>query len=256
MQQQPEEGWEGAPGAGHELGPGLLARSQLVERWLAALRPRSVLEIGCGRGHLTSRIGRHSGRVVALDLSAEAARIARDNCASLLNADIVLADIRALPFRRQFDVVVLAEVLEHLDDDAEALELASSALDGGGLLIVTVPAHPELWTIQDDMAGHKRRYTRAMLESLIARAGFEPVDLVCWGFPLTRFLVLRGGSAGARYRRAGRKALPLPMRLARWAYSPLARPVARLEYLLSRLDKGVGYALLARRRDSVGPTQE
>jgi len=240
-------GWEGAPGAGHQRGPGFLARSQLIERWVAALHPRSILEVGCGRGHLTNRIAQHCGRVTAVDLSGEATRIARENCARLGNVDVALADAQALPFRRPFDVVVLAEVLEHLDDDRGALQLATSLLNPEGWLIVTVPANPSLWTMQDDTAGHKRRYTRSMLRSLVATAGFEPVDLVCWGFPLTRFLVLRGGTAAARYRQAQRRTLPLLMRLARSAYASIARPMARLEYLLSGLDRGVGYALLARR---------
>ncbi len=64
---------------------------------------------------------------------------------------------------------------------------------------------------------------------------------------MTRELVLRGGSAAAGYRREGRSKLPVVMRVARTLYAPLARPVARLEYLLSGLDRGVGYALTARR---------
>jgi 2-polyprenyl-3-methyl-5-hydroxy-6-metoxy-1,4-benzoquinol methylase len=245
-------GWEGAPGAGHELGPGFLARSQLVERWVRKLRPRALLEVGCGRGHLTNRLAGQCGRVVGLDLSPRAAALARHACARHRNVDVVLAEIGALPFHGTFDVIVLAEVLEHLDDDRAGLAAASSLLALDGQMIVTVPANPAFWTEQDVLAGHRRRYTRASLLELMAAGGFEPEELVSWGFPFTLQFVLRGGSRAARYREAGRASLPALMRLARAVYAPLARPIARVEYLLSGLDKGVGYALLARRREGGG----
>lgn len=246
--QETHYGWRGAPAAGQEHGPGFLARSQLIERSLASLHPGSVLEIGCGRGHVTTRIARHSGRVIAMDVSAAAAVTTRRNSRRLANVDVIVADIERPPFRALFDVVVLAEILEHLEDDRGALQLAADLLQADGRVIVTVPAQPDLWTSQDDMAGHKRRYTRPMLKALIADTGLETLDLISWGFPVTRFLVLHGGSATARYWKEGKRTLPLFMRLARRLYSPLARPVARLECLLSGLDRGVGYALVARRR--------
>lgn len=240
-------GWEGAPGEGHELGPGFLARSQLIERWLAKLRPASALEVGCGRGNLSARIAPHVGRLTAFDVSPEATRIARATCASHQGVDVALADIEHLPFRERFDVVIVAEVLEHLDDAPAALRASVEQLSEAGRLIVTVPAHQSMWTEQDVAAGHKRRYSRDELVSLIEGGGLEITKLVCWGFPITRQLVLRGGSAAAGYRREGRSRLPPFMRIARNLYAPFARPVARIEYLLSNLDKGVGYALLARR---------
>ena len=246
----PAYGWEGAPGTGHELGPGFLARSQLVERWLSKLRPASALEVGCGRGNLTARVARHCGRFVAFDISPEAGRIARAKCSDIAGVDVVLAAIDALPFRERFDAVILAEVLEHLDNDAGALERAIDLLADGGHVIVTVPAHQSMWTEQDDAAGHKRRYARDEIRALMERGGLAVLELVSWGFPITRQLVLRGGSAAAGYRREGRAKLPAAIRFARSLYAPLARPVARLEYLLSGLDRGVGYALLARRSQS------
>lgn len=240
-------GWEGAPGEGHELGPGFLARTQLIERWLAKLRPASALEVGCGRGNLSARIAPYVGRLTAFDVSPEATRIARAKCAAYRNVAVALADIGRLPFRERFNVVIIAEVLEHLDDDGAALHAAVDRLSKDGTLIVTVPAHQSMWTEQDVAAGHKRRYSREELISLIEGGGLDIKELVCWGFPITRQLVLRGGSAAAGYRREGRSRLPSFMRIARNLYAPLARPVARLEYMLSNLDRGVGYALLARR---------
>jgi hypothetical protein len=47
----------------------------------------------------------------------------------------------------------------------------------GGFVLVTVPAGPRLWTHYDRVIGHKRRYTRAMLEAVFARVGLRPDEV-------------------------------------------------------------------------------
>src|SRR6266540_229549 len=60
-------------------------------------------------------------------------------------------------------------------DDRLVLRQARRALKTGGALVVTVPAHPRLWTALDEASGHKRRYTRRSLVEAMREAGF----LVC-----------------------------------------------------------------------------
>ncbi|MGB3740200.1 MAG: methyltransferase domain-containing protein, partial [Pontixanthobacter sp.] len=52
------------------------------------------------------------------------------------------------------------DVLEHIEDEAEALRLAAEALAPGGRMIIAVPAHSWLWSLEDYTAGHYRRYNR------------------------------------------------------------------------------------------------
>jgi hypothetical protein len=61
-------------------------------------------------------------------------------------------------------------VIEHLDDDAEGLAQAASFVAPGGFLLVTVPALPSLWGVQDTVSHHRRRYTRRTLFDAFARA--------------------------------------------------------------------------------------
>lgn len=67
------------------------------------------------------------------------------------------------------------DVLEHFEDDLSVLRSASSALAPGGLLVVTVPAMPSLWSDYDVRCGHCRRYTRRSLLDLLQECGFESV---------------------------------------------------------------------------------
>ncbi|MFN0167632.1 MAG: methyltransferase domain-containing protein [Bryobacteraceae bacterium] len=78
-----------------------------------------------------------------------------------------------LPFGdASFDAALALDVLEHVEDRTAARELAR-VIRPKGLLFVTVPAFAWLWSYRDEAAGHRRRYHRAMLEQLLAEAGFQ-----------------------------------------------------------------------------------
>ncbi|MFP5379510.1 MAG: methyltransferase domain-containing protein, partial [Vicinamibacteria bacterium] len=67
------------------------------------------------------------------------------------------------------------DVIEHLDDDVEALAHMRSAVKPGGGVILTVPQHRWLWSAVDDFSRHRRRYDRRGLTALLTRAGFRLV---------------------------------------------------------------------------------
>ncbi len=124
-------------------------------------RPPRVLEIGCGTG-ANLRAGRSrwtSG--VGVDVDVRALAFCRD-------LPVVRADARApLPFAAEvFDAVVLLDVLEHIVEPGELIAEIGRVLSPAGVVLVMVPAGPELWSYWDDMHGHQRRYTRASLDAL------------------------------------------------------------------------------------------
>jgi SAM-dependent methyltransferase len=69
------------------------------------------------------------------------------------------------------------DVLEHVDADGAALESLSSLLAPGGVLLLTVPAHPWLWSRHDEFLHHRRRYTRRALEEVLQASGLNVVSL-------------------------------------------------------------------------------
>jgi SAM-dependent methyltransferase len=72
-----------------------------------------------------------------------------------------------------YDLVLCQNVLEHVEDDGEAVAVMAGALRPGGCLSLLVPAHPRLYGRLDVEYGHFRRYTPERLRLLTGQAGLE-----------------------------------------------------------------------------------
>lgn len=79
----------------------------------------------------------------------------------------VTGTIKDLDKKTFFDTIIYIDVLEHIKNDSEELEMAASHLAQGGFLIIGVPANQWLYTKFDKAIGHYRRYNKGMLKSLI-----------------------------------------------------------------------------------------
>ena len=77
---------------------------------------------------------------------------------------------------KQYGLITLFDVLEHLDDPLAALCHVRSLLRPDGLLMLTVPASRLLWTQHDDLNHHRTRYTRKELRGELEDSGFQIVD--------------------------------------------------------------------------------
>ncbi len=77
-------------------------------------------------------------------------------------------------------------VLEHIDDDCEAVRQVARILKPGGVAVIEVPAGPHLYDLYDEHLQHYRRYSVRMLASLAATAGLTIVErshLGCFVYP-------------------------------------------------------------------------
>jgi SAM-dependent methyltransferase len=158
---------------------------------------RSYLEGGCGTGYVLSAVEKAFPlwRIAGLDPFVEGLRVARKRTE---RAELFRADLRNLPWDDEFDLVGVFDVLEHLEDDQQALSSLRRALRPGGGILVTVPQHPRLWNSTDDMARHVRRYRRGELEKKMESAGFRVVYSTAFIFILLPFMVWsrRGQTSG------------------------------------------------------------
>lgn len=129
-----------------------------------------ILDAGCGTGLLTKTID-HVYKVTATDISDVSLRLMRKRKprAVILKANLE----KKLPFpARSFDGITLLDVLEHIDDH-KALKNFSRILKPGGIMIITVPAYPWLFSYWDILHQHKRRYTQGSLIKLLNKHGFS-----------------------------------------------------------------------------------
>jgi SAM-dependent methyltransferase len=110
----------------------------------------------------------HLGHTEGVDIADEALAFCRQR--GLEN--IRKADVLRLPFAADsFDIVTGLDIVEHLDDDTGALREWSRVLKPGGRVFLFVPAHDWLWSLQDDVSHHRRRYTSKTLRQTVRSAG-------------------------------------------------------------------------------------
>jgi SAM-dependent methyltransferase len=145
----------------------------LIRRFAPAARPLRVADVGCGMGAGFEALAEF-GLVVGVDNSPRALAFSR----SRGPFHLVAGELPRLPFAAGvFEVVCALDVIEHLDDDAAAVRELWRICAPGGLLVLTVPACPWLWSEHDEINDHKRRYTREGLRALLALPGAETARL-------------------------------------------------------------------------------
>jgi SAM-dependent methyltransferase len=145
---------------------------ELAKRISSGLKPGYlVLELGCGTGNVLRVLENacSEGKVVGLELWFEGLRHARERS----NAFVIQGDVRKCPFGRQFDLIGMFDVLEHIKEEGDTLDSVWRLLTPGGRLLLTVPAHPFLWSYFDEAAHHCRRYSPAEIRKRLMEAGFE-----------------------------------------------------------------------------------
>jgi len=131
-----------------------------------------VMEIGCGTGNLLKTLEStcHNGVVFGLDLFWEGLAFAQQRTA----AGLIQARAECMPFcNRQFDLIGMFDVLEHLENDEAILSSIQEMLRPGGKLLLTVPAHGNLWSSTDLIAHHQRRYEPSDLTDKLIKNGFS-----------------------------------------------------------------------------------
>lgn len=181
--------------AAEEHHPWFVARRHLVGGLVARHRgdaveggaPGCVVDVGCGTGRTLAAVARTRDRAIGIDLLAgQSHRVAG-------TGDLVEADACALPLDDDVaDVVLALDVLEHVQRDATAAAELARVVSPRGVVVVTVPAHPWLWSHRDEDAGHERRYTRAAAVGLLSGAGLR-IQQVSWfaGSTLPALALLR-----------------------------------------------------------------
>lgn len=157
-----------------------LERTRRFILWMGeTLRPfigDRVLEIGAGIGNFTNQFIPRD-LYIASDINPNYLHYLRSYSFGkpyLRVMEINVQDPEALlGLEEQFDTVIMLNVLEHLNDDGQALANLRSAIQPGGRAIVLVSQNPGLYGTLDEALGHRLRYTRPEFERVLTQAGFR-----------------------------------------------------------------------------------
>ena len=140
--------------------------------------PGTLFDIGGGNGCVARAI-QQSGHEVVL---VEPGLVGVQNAMKRGIRNVVHAtfeDIGALP--GTIPAVGLFDVVEHIQHDSEFVASIHRSLSPGGRIYITVPAFGWLWSHEDIIAGHSRRYTIGTLSRLLESAGYT-VDFATYFF--------------------------------------------------------------------------
>lgn len=141
------------------------SKAKAVSRTLGGESYSTILDVGAGSGFFSRYLLSTTAAQTAwcVDISYEA------------DSDAVEAG-KQVHYRRDIDdlnadLVMLMDVLEHVDDDEGLLQTYVDKVPAGSRFLITVPAFQFLWSGHDDFLEHKRRYTLKQLEAVVRRTG-------------------------------------------------------------------------------------
>jgi SAM-dependent methyltransferase len=194
--------------------------------------PGRFVEVGVGRGELSNVLLDLGWTGIGYDVSDAAIAAAGElNGTQIARGRFELRGedwLTATP-SAPVDLVISSMVIEHLDDQGEEryFERCRSWLAPGGLAILFVPASPNHWGIEDEIAGHVRRYTRHGVERRLREFDWVPRHIAGLTYPLSNVLLplsnvlvrraegeKRQLSAEERTRRSGVRDVPLKTRFS------------------------------------------
>jgi len=168
----------------------------LIAREVELPAAARLLEIGCGTGHNFEML-RQFGRIDAIEVDGAARALASRRLGRDVG-DAPLPGLAGIP-DHAYHLIALLDVLEHVAEDEAALRSIAGKLALGGRILVTVPAHPWMWSAHDVAHHHQRRYSKRGLRAVIAAAGLKAEKIGYFNsllFPLAAAARFAGRLAG------------------------------------------------------------
>ncbi len=145
------------------------SKAAALRHFVAGLRPRHLLDVGAGSGFFSRHLLAETSAETALCVDTGYARDRDDRAAG-----------KPVRYRRDTgptdcDLVLMMDVLEHVDDDGSLARHYAAKVPSGAHFLVTVPAFAFLWSGHDIFLEHKRRYRLPEIEAVLGRSGLEIV---------------------------------------------------------------------------------
>jgi 2-polyprenyl-3-methyl-5-hydroxy-6-metoxy-1,4-benzoquinol methylase len=174
---------EETAGGSHFIDRASRARAiSALRRFLAPTDNPTLLEVGVSGGHFLENL--RTNFPGASIVGADYTRATLEKIAPRFEGlPLVQMDLTASPFpSREFDAIILLNVLEHIERDDLAVQHCFRMMRPGGILVAEVPAGPNLYDAYDRELMHFRRYRRSDLTALMRKAGFSIEEASHIGF--------------------------------------------------------------------------
>ncbi|MDD5730728.1 MAG: class I SAM-dependent methyltransferase [Candidatus Omnitrophica bacterium] len=164
----------------------------------------AVLVLGIGGGLLCKELINSGHNVNGIDIFYPSCRFASEQ----FKIKTIVADLEAgIPCEsNRFDVIILADVLEHIAFESGLLGEMRRCLKAGGEAIITVPAYEHMWSYWDERLSHKRRYELKSLRQKITAAGFSIKKISYFNsllYPAVFLFRKIASLSGRNYRKSG-----------------------------------------------------
>lgn len=150
-----------------------------LEALSAILRPHlfngiKVLDVGCGDGFISRGL---FGQLQAKEITAVDIHLSDEQILEFNKVSAGIDYTRVLPDNGTFNLALLLDVVEHVEDDVDFLAaIVTRYLAAGDKLLLTAPAFQTLYGPHDVILGHHRRYHLHELEALARSAGLTIIS--------------------------------------------------------------------------------
>lgn len=135
-----------------------------------------ILEIGTGAGNISCYLKDKGYKIDASDMYDSALNYMKRKVDGVFIFDLISDKIPCKNLYK-YDIVILGDVIEHLENPVSALKKINNFLKRGGAILVTVPALMQLWTPYDNFCGHKKRYNRSNLKKELKDSGYQVQEI-------------------------------------------------------------------------------
>lgn len=152
-----------------------LARNRIIARELfrIGVSKAKILDVGCGKGIVLAYLRGHGFDIWGSELSSTEPV---PDAEPYVKTGVGVTDLPG-GFRNAFQVILLLDVIEHLEDSERFLNELACSFPNATHYLITVPARAELWSNYDSFHGHRKRYAMQDMAGLARNLGWEILRL-------------------------------------------------------------------------------
>lgn len=146
----------------------------VIKKWISETADMEVVDFGCGTGGFLYKLCQRFTFKSSLGIDVSSKAIHQALKYGLNYQHVHSGDYSPVKGK---SLIFLMDTLEHIKDDRNCLSGLMDSMSAGGLLLISVPAMPSLFSEWDDALGHFRRYSKGSLRNLVNNSGGEILEV-------------------------------------------------------------------------------